>query len=118
MPVRGSADVEMMMAVWTPGSYLVREYAQASRGDLGRRPDGAALELSKVRKNRWKVTTGGAGESRSPIASTRGRCPCRETGSIDSFALLNGAATFLTLAGRDLDLMTFPSCSRPPGVPA
>ncbi len=26
VPVRGSSEIELMMAVWTPGSYLVREY--------------------------------------------------------------------------------------------
>ena len=30
-----------------------------------------------------------------------GRCRCRGTGSIGSFALVNGAATFLTLAGQE-----------------
>ena len=28
VPTGGRADVELMMAVWTPGSYLVREYAR------------------------------------------------------------------------------------------
>src|SRR5688572_17000596 len=28
VPTAGRADVELMMAVWTPGSYLVREYAR------------------------------------------------------------------------------------------
>ena len=62
VPVRGSADVEMMMAVWTPGSYLVREYARHLEEISATGPDGAVLELSKVRKNRWKIKTGGAGE--------------------------------------------------------
>ena len=62
VPVRGSADVEMMMAVWTPGSYLVREYARHLEEISAAGPDGAALEISKVRKNRWKIKTGGAGE--------------------------------------------------------
>ena len=34
VPVQGTSEVELMMAVWTPGSYLVREYA-ASRGYSG-----------------------------------------------------------------------------------
>ena len=28
VPSEGAADVEMMMAVWTPGSYLVREFSR------------------------------------------------------------------------------------------
>ena len=26
IPTRGRSEIELMMAVWTPGSYLVREY--------------------------------------------------------------------------------------------
>jgi len=26
IPTRGRTEIELMMAVWTPGSYLVREY--------------------------------------------------------------------------------------------
>ena len=41
VPTGGRPAVELMMAVWTPGSYLVREYARTSRGSPpapGRRP--------------------------------------------------------------------------------
>ena len=32
IPTRGRAEVELMMAVWTPGSYLVREYERNVEG--------------------------------------------------------------------------------------
>ncbi len=51
-----SDTTELMMAVWTPGSYLVREYARnidsmtVTSGDR-------ELKFEKIRKNRWLVET-------------------------------------------------------------
>ncbi|MGE0816720.1 MAG: M61 family metallopeptidase [Vicinamibacterales bacterium] len=96
-PTERKPEVELMMAVWTPGSYLVREYerhveALTAAGDGGR-----PLGVMKPAKNRWRVTTGGA-----PAVTVRYRVYGREmtvrTNWIESgFAMLNGAPTFLTL---------------------
>lgn len=99
IPTGGGAEVEVMMAVWTPGSYLVREFARQVEGMSARSPEGQPLRVEKSRKNRWKVQTGGAG--RVTLAY---RVYCRElsvrTNYVDSqFALLNGAPTFVTLVG-------------------
>ena len=51
--------VELMMAVWTPGSYLVREYARNVEAVTAAGPDGRALARRKSDKNRWRVATGG-----------------------------------------------------------
>src|SRR5881628_1243293 len=32
IPTRGRTEIELMMAVWTPGSYLVREYERNVEG--------------------------------------------------------------------------------------
>lgn len=87
-----------MMAVWTPGSYLVREYernveAVAAAGSAGR-----ALAVDKSAKNRWRVATGG-----EPRITVTYRVYAREmsvrTNWVDAgFAFLTGAPTFLTLA--------------------
>jgi predicted metalloprotease with PDZ domain len=100
VPSLGLAEVELYMAVWTPGSYLVREYARNVEGVVARGPDGKPLAVEKVRKNRWKVTTASA-----PSVTVSYRVYCREMGVqtswIDSgFALINGAGTFLTLADK------------------
>ncbi len=97
VPTGGAAEVELMMAVWTPGSYLVREYARNVENVRAKAKDGKSLEVEKVRKNRWKVTTQG---SSSVVVSYR--VYCREMGVQTSwidggFALINGAGTFLTL---------------------
>ena len=99
VPTGGASEVELMMAVWTPGSYLVREYARHLESISAQDPGGKSLDLAKVRKNRWKVQTGGAG-----VVTVSYRVYSR-TMSVQgnwvdgSFAMLNGAATFLTVAG-------------------
>jgi predicted metalloprotease with PDZ domain len=98
VPTSGRASVELMMAVWTPGSYLVREYERHVEGVTAAAADGRALGVEKSAKNRWRVASGGA-----PVVTVSYRVYGREmsvrTNWIESdFALLNGAPTFLTLA--------------------
>ena len=40
VPTGGSGEFELMMAVWTPGSYLVREYARNVEGVVAKAGDG------------------------------------------------------------------------------
>src|SRR5215204_5658689 len=59
VPTDGHPSVEMFMAVWTPGSYLVREYERNVEA-VAATAGGRALEVDKPVKNRWRVTTNGA----------------------------------------------------------
>jgi predicted metalloprotease with PDZ domain len=59
-PTSNQAAVELMMPVWTPGSYLVREFARHIEGVEARDPAGRSLKVEKSRKNRWRVQAGGA----------------------------------------------------------
>jgi len=99
VPTGGHPEIELMMATWTPGSYMIREYARNLEGLSAATEAGAALPVAKTVKNRWRVTTRGAAR-----AVVRYRVYAREmsvrTNFVDAgFALLNGAPTFLTLAG-------------------
>lgn len=92
IPATGGT-VELFMAVWTPGSYLIREHAQHVEGF-----DAFGLAWHKSRKNRWRIQVP-AGETSIHV---RYRVYARTMGVqsnwVDSsFALLNGASTFLTL---------------------
>ncbi len=98
VPTGGRPQVELMMAVWTPGSYLVREYARHVEAVTAAAPDGRALTIEKSDKNRWRVATGGA-----PSVEVSYRVYAREmsvrTNWVETdFAMLNGAPTFMTLA--------------------
>ncbi len=95
VPTGRKAEVDLMMASWTPGSYLMREYSRHVEGVKA----GASGELgvTKTSKNHWRIATGGA-----PTVTVSYRVYGREmsvrTNWIESrFALLNGAATYLTL---------------------
>ncbi len=95
IPLSGDASTELFLPVWTPGSYLVREYARNLEDLTASVPGGGAVELEKTRKNRWRVAARGA-----TSIVVRYRVYCREltvrTNWVDeNFALLNGAATFL-----------------------
>lgn len=48
--------VDLKMPVWTPGSYLVREFAKNIEG-FKANSGGKALKFEKVRKNAWRIYT-------------------------------------------------------------
>lgn len=98
-PTGGRPQIELFMAVWTPGSYLVREYERHVENLVARAPGGGSLAVQKARKNRWQIQTGGA---RTVTVTYRvyGREMTVRTNWIEaSFAMLNGAATFISLVG-------------------
>ena len=98
-PTSGRAEIDVYMATWTPGSYLIREYernVEAVTAAAGTR----ALNVAKSSKNRWKISTGGA-----PNVTLRYKVYSREMTVRNNwveaaFAMLNGAPTFITLVER------------------
>src|SRR6187431_58518 len=100
VPTERRADVELMMAVWTPGSYLVREYERNVEGVSASAPDGRALAVLKSDKNRWRVTTGGSSTVTVKYRVYGHEMSVRTNWVEAGFALVNGAPTFLTLADR------------------
>jgi predicted metalloprotease with PDZ domain len=98
VPADGRTDIELMMATWTPGSYLIREYARHVEAVRAATPAGEPLAVAKSSKNRWRIETAGADR-----VTVTYRVYCREmsvrTNWVEAdFAMLNGAPTFLTLA--------------------
>ena len=98
IPTEGKPEIELMMPTWTPGSYLIREYARNIEEIRAYQiADGAPLQLQKTEKNRWKVQT-----NSQPQVLVRYRLYCREmsvrTNWVEKdWALLTGAGTFLTV---------------------
>jgi predicted metalloprotease with PDZ domain len=85
--------LELYLPVWTPGSYMVREYSRHIEGVEAFDEAKRSLPLSKIRKNIWQVKASGA-------FTIEYRVYCNEltvrTNHIDqSHGYLNGAATFL-----------------------
>ncbi len=100
VPVDRQPHVELMMPVWTPGSYMVREFARHVEGFTARDGQGRSLEVEKTRKNRWRVSTGKAAAITVNYRLYAHEMSVRTNWVDDRFALLNGAATFITLVER------------------
>ena len=100
IPATGQRTLELMLPVWTPGSYLVREFARNLEQVRATSASGAALAVHKTRKNRWAVTNPGSGRItlhyRVYAHERAGRLDWVE----DDFALINGAPTYVTIAER------------------
>ncbi|MEM9187874.1 MAG: PDZ domain-containing protein [Myxococcota bacterium] len=90
------SELEVWMASWTPGSYMIREYARHIEDLSATTLAGSALEVEKTRKNRWRIASGEEAQ-----VVVRYKLYCRElsvrTNFVDAdLAMLNGAPTFLT----------------------
>ncbi len=99
-PTAGAPQITLMMAIWTPGSYLVREYARNVE-DVAARAVGkeeTPLKFEKVRKNRWRIETGGAAAVKVTYRVYARELSVQGNWVDAGFTLLNGAPTFLTLA--------------------
>ncbi|HKB02998.1 MAG TPA: hypothetical protein VKD90_12310 [Gemmataceae bacterium] len=97
-PTDGRASVELMLPVWTPGFYRVENYASQVQDLSARTLDGKALQVEQPKKNRWTVPTRGA---KRVVVSYKLKCESRSVTTNwvgDDLMVLNGAATFLTLA--------------------
>jgi predicted metalloprotease with PDZ domain len=97
VPTAGRATIELMMPVWTPGSYMVREYSRNVEDVRARGDNGRPLGVEKSAKNRWRIQTAGAPRV-TVVYRVYGHEMSVRTNWIESdFALINGAPTFMTL---------------------
>ncbi len=87
----------MFMPVWTPGSYLVREYARHVEGFAAVTPASAR----KIRKNAWRIGTAGAGPVVVRYRVYANEMTVRTSHVDESHAFLVGAALFLGIEGHE-----------------
>jgi len=97
VPTDGRPAVDLMMAVWTPGSYLVREYERNVEAFTAKAAE-RTLAVDKTQKNRWRVTTGGARQVTISYRVYSHEMTVRNNWVDADFAMINGAQTFVTLA--------------------
>lgn len=91
---RGAQEVRLMMPVWTPGSYMIREYPRQIESIESYDQNGP-LSTTKVDKNHWVVAC-----EKTDVVNVRYVIYGREMGVRTNwieqqFAFLTGAATFL-----------------------
>ncbi len=58
------AQVNLVMPVWAPGSYLIREFGRHVQDFAAADAQGGALRWQKTDKNTWRIETNGAKELR------------------------------------------------------
>jgi predicted metalloprotease with PDZ domain len=99
----GTVELDAVLPVWTPGSYLVREFARHVQDLSASSPDGAPLPVRRVDKRTWRVRADGQ------AVTLRYRVYANEltvrTSHLDgTHAFFNGACVFLyTEATRGLE---------------
>jgi len=88
--------LDLKMATWTPGSYLIREYARnidalsASNGNK-------TLKAEKINKNTWRVYANNASQVKVKYRLYAYELTVRTNFLDASHGYINGAATFLYL---------------------
>jgi predicted metalloprotease with PDZ domain len=93
--------VVLAMPVWTPGSYLVREFARHLEGLAASDGAGRALPVTRLDKQRWRVEAGGAGELRASYRVYANELTVRTCHLDGTHGYFNGAALLLYAEGRE-----------------
>jgi predicted metalloprotease with PDZ domain len=89
------AQAELKMPVWTPGSYLVREYARHVQDFDVKNGSGKALAWRKINKNTWQIDTGGAKEINATYRVYANELTVRTNELNDDHAFWNNAGLLM-----------------------
>ena len=92
---------ELRFPVWTPGSYLVREFARHVEGLSAVDEEGRTLPVERLDKHRVAVTTGGASAATLRFRVYANELTVRTCHLDGTHGYLNGAAVFPVAAGRE-----------------
>ncbi|MEO6654652.1 MAG: PDZ domain-containing protein [Pyrinomonadaceae bacterium] len=87
--------IEVKMPVWTPGSYLIREYARQVQNLAVKDTSAIDLAWSKINKNTWQIYTAGAKEFTVTYLVYSNELTVRTNDLNDEHAFWNNAATLL-----------------------
>ncbi len=107
----GGGDVDLKLPVWTPGSYLVREFERHLQDLTCVSEAGKPLPVRKIDKATWRVDARGAKEVIARYRVYANDLTVRSAHVDDTHAFLNGACTFLytdALAGGEARVTVAP----------
>ncbi|HEY9862777.1 MAG TPA: M61 family metallopeptidase [Candidatus Obscuribacterales bacterium] len=93
--------LDLKMPVWTPGSYLVREYSRHLQDFAVRDQDGNPLNWQKISKNHWQIQTNSATEITVYYQIFANELSVRTNHLDSSHGYFNGAALFLYIPGYE-----------------
>ncbi|MEA5576202.1 M61 family metallopeptidase [Anabaena sp. UHCC 0451] len=92
--------LDLKMPVWTPGSYLVREYARNLQ-DFAAFAESKPLTWRKISKNHWQVEKGNVSEVILRYRVFANELSVRTNHLDATHAYFNGAALFLRIPGYE-----------------
>ncbi|MFQ4142934.1 M61 family metallopeptidase [Chlorogloeopsis sp. ULAP02] len=95
-----ASTLDLKMPVWTPGSYLVREYAKHLQ-DFAAFANKKPLTWRKISKNHWQVETGDVSEVTVKYRIFANELTVRTNHLDATHGYFNGAALFFRLPGFD-----------------
>jgi predicted metalloprotease with PDZ domain len=91
-------ESDLVMPVWTPGSYLIREFERHVQ-DFAADVDGRQLDWTKVDKNTWRVKTNGARQWRATYRVYANELSVRTSELNSDHAFWNNATLLMYPAG-------------------
>ncbi len=89
-----NGKVQVKMATWTPGSYLIREYAR-NIDKVTAYASGTALTAKKVNKNTWEIEAGSSNEVIVKYSIYCYELTVRTSYLDDTHGYINGASVFM-----------------------
>jgi predicted metalloprotease with PDZ domain len=92
-------ESDLVMPVWTPGSYLIREFERHVQ-DFAADADGRALDWTKTDKDTWRVKTGGARQWRATYRVYANELSVRTSELNSDHAFWNNATLLMYPAGH------------------
>ena len=90
-----SDKTELKLPVWTPGSYLIREYARHVQNFATKDSSGGELSWRKISKNTWQIDTKGIKEIIASYKVYANELTVRTNELNDEHAFWNNAATLM-----------------------
>jgi predicted metalloprotease with PDZ domain len=95
----GPQEELLVMPVWTPGSYLVREFERNVQDFTATDAAGQSLKWEKTNKNTWRVSTKGAREWRATYRVYANELSVRTSELNSDHAFWNNANLLMYLEG-------------------
>jgi predicted metalloprotease with PDZ domain len=97
-----SSTLDLKMPVWTPGSYLVREYARYVQDFVAKSSDcQQRLKSRKISKNSWKIETENCSEIQVSYRVFANELTVRTNHLDATHGYFNGAALFFFIPGLE-----------------
>ena len=95
-----AAYIDLKMPVWTPGSYLIREFSKNVEGFKAFGSGGKELPFEKINKNTWRISTANSGMIKVSYRVYSFEISVRTSFVDESHAFLSPAGVFMYPDGQ------------------